>query len=83
MCQVGDKVAGRHGNKGVVSNIVRREDMPYMADGTPVDIVLNPLGVPSRMNVGQILETVLGIAGRKLGERFKNVLKQNAVLLKP
>ena len=58
---VGDKVAGRHGNKGVVSTIVPREDMPYLDDGTPVDIVLNPLGVPSRMNVGQILETSLGL----------------------
>jgi len=72
--QVGDKVAGRHGNKGVVSNIVRREDMPYMADGTPVDIILNPLGIPSRMNVGQILETVLGIAGRNLGNRLNALL---------
>ncbi len=61
--QVGDKVAGRHGNKGVVSTIVPREDMPFMEDGTAVDIVLNPLGVPSRMNVGQILETILGFAG--------------------
>ena len=67
---VGDKVAGRHGNKGVVSIIVPREDMPYLDDGTPVDIVLNPLGVPSRMNVGQILETVLGFAGRELGEQI-------------
>ncbi|MBN2266997.1 MAG: DNA-directed RNA polymerase subunit beta [Candidatus Babeliaceae bacterium] len=72
--QVGDKIAGRHGNKGVVSLIVPREDMPYLADGTPVDIVLNPLGVPSRMNVGQILETVLGYAGRKLGERLHELL---------
>ena len=62
---VGDKVAGRHGNKGVVSIIVPREDMPYMDDGTPVDIVLNPLGVPSRMNVGQILETIIGFAGKE------------------
>lgn len=68
--QVGDKIAGRHGNKGVVSLIVPREDMPYLADGKPVDIVLNPLGVPSRMNVGQILETVLGYAGRKIGEQL-------------
>lgn len=67
---VGDKVAGRHGNKGVVSRIVNREDMPYMKDGTPVDIVLNPLGVPGRMNVGQILETILGMAGKKMGEKF-------------
>ncbi|QDU68846.1 DNA-directed RNA polymerase subunit beta [Engelhardtia mirabilis] len=67
---VGDKMAGRHGNKGVVSKILPEEDMPYMEDGTPVDIVLNPLGVPSRMNVGQILETHLGLAGKKLGVRF-------------
>ena len=67
---VGDKMAGRHGNKGVVSKIMPEEDMPYLEDGTPVDIVLNPLGVPSRMNVGQILETHLGIAARKLGVRF-------------
>jgi DNA-directed RNA polymerase subunit beta len=65
--QPGDKMAGRHGNKGVVSRIVPVEDMPYMADGTPVDIVLNPLGVPSRMNVGQILETHLGWAAKGLG----------------
>ncbi len=71
---IGDKVAGRHGNKGVVSTIVPREDMPYLEDGTPVDIVLNPLGVPSRMNVGQILETVLGLAGRKLGDQLKEQL---------
>jgi DNA-directed RNA polymerase subunit beta len=66
---VGDKMAGRHGNKGVISKILREEDMPYLEDGTPVDIVLNPLGVPSRMNVGQILETHLGLAARKLGLR--------------
>jgi DNA-directed RNA polymerase subunit beta len=65
--QVGDKMAGRHGNKGVVSKIVQVEDMPFLADGTPVDIVLNPLGVPSRMNVGQVLETHLGWVCRKLG----------------
>ena len=65
--QVGDKMAGRHGNKGVISRILPREDMPYLPDGTPVEIVLNPLGVPSRMNVGQILETHLGWAGRALG----------------
>jgi DNA-directed RNA polymerase subunit beta len=65
--QVGDKMAGRHGNKGVVSRVVPEEDMPYMADGTPVDIILNPLGVPSRMNVGQVLETHLGWAAQKLG----------------
>jgi len=68
--QVGDKMAGRHGNKGVISRIMREEDMPYMPDGTPVEIVLNPLGVPSRMNVGQILETHLGWAGRVLGVKF-------------
>ena len=67
---VGDKMAGRHGNKGIVSRIVRQEDMPFLADGTPVDIVLNPLGVPSRMNLGQVFETVLGWAGRELGEKF-------------
>ena len=64
---VGDKMAGRHGNKGVVARIVKEEDMPFLADGTPVDIVLNPLGVPSRMNVGQVLETHLGWACKKLG----------------
>jgi len=68
--KVGDKMAGRHGNKGVVARIVREEDMPFLADGTPVDIVLNPLGVPSRMNLGQIYETVLGWAGRKLGKTY-------------
>jgi len=68
--KVGDKMAGRHGNKGIVSRIVRDEDMPFLEDGTPVDIVLNPLGVPSRMNIGQIYETVLGWAGAKLGKKF-------------
>ncbi len=68
--KVGDKLAGRHGNKGIVSRIVRQEDMPFLPDGTPVDIVLNPLGVPSRMNLGQIFETVLGWAGEKLGVKF-------------
>ncbi len=68
--KVGDKMAGRHGNKGIVAKIVRQEDMPFLEDGTPVDIVLNPLGVPSRMNLGQIYETVLGWAGEKLGIRF-------------
>jgi DNA-directed RNA polymerase subunit beta len=68
--KVGDKMAGRHGNKGIVAKIVREEDMPFLEDGTPVDIVLNPLGVPSRMNLGQIYETVLGWAGRKLGVKF-------------
>ena len=72
--QVGDKMAGRHGNKGVVSRIMAEEDMPYMADGTPVDIVLNPLGVPSRMNVGQILETHLGWGARVLGQQLQNML---------
>jgi len=68
--RVGDKMAGRHGNKGIVSRIVRQEDMPFLEDGTPVDIVLNPLGVPSRMNLGQIFETVLGWAGKTLGVKF-------------
>ncbi len=68
--KVGDKMAGRHGNKGIVSRIVREEDMPFLEDGTPVDIVLNPLGVPSRMNLGQIYETVLGWAGKELGVKF-------------
>jgi DNA-directed RNA polymerase subunit beta len=68
--KVGDKMAGRHGNKGIVANIVRQEDMPFLEDGTPVDIVLNPLGVPSRMNLGQIYETVLGWAGDELGVKF-------------
>jgi len=68
--KVGDKMAGRHGNKGVVARIVRDEDMPFLEDGTPVDIVLNPLGVPSRMNIGQIYETVLGWAGLKLGRKY-------------
>jgi DNA-directed RNA polymerase subunit beta len=68
--KVGDKMAGRHGNKGIVANIVRKEDMPFLPDGTPVDIVLNPLGVPSRMNLGQIYETVLGWAGEELGVKF-------------
>jgi DNA-directed RNA polymerase subunit beta len=74
--QPGDKMAGRHGNKGVVSRIVPIEDMPHMADGTPADIVLNPLGVPSRMNVGQILETHLGWAAKGLGQRVEELLKQ-------
>lgn len=73
--QVGDKIAGRHGNKGVVSVIVPREDMPYMDDGTAVDVVLNPLGVPSRMNVGQILETILGYAGSELGKKLGQQLQ--------
>jgi DNA-directed RNA polymerase subunit beta len=74
--QPGDKMAGRHGNKGVVSRIVPVEDMPYMADGTPADIVLNPLGVPSRMNVGQILEVHLGWAAKGLGMRIGEMLQQ-------
>ena len=74
--QPGDKVAGRHGNKGVISRIVPDEDMPYMEDGTPIDIVLNPLGVPSRMNVGQILETHLGWAAKELGNKIKKILKE-------
>lgn len=71
--QVGDKMAGRHGNKGIISRILPQEDMPYLADGTPVDIVLNPLGVPSRMNVGQVFECLLGWAGEHLGTRYKMV----------
>ena len=73
---VGDKIAGRHGNKGLISNIVNREDMPYLDDGTTVDIILNPLGVPSRMNVGQVLETTLGLIGRNFGDRLKEVLEK-------
>ncbi len=75
---VGDKMAGRHGNKGIVSKIVRQEDMPFLADGTPVDIVLNPLGVPSRMNLGQIFEAVLGAAGKKLGVKFSTPIFDGA-----
>jgi DNA-directed RNA polymerase subunit beta len=74
--QVGDKMAGRHGNKGVVSRILPEEDIPYLADGTPVDIVLNPLGVPSRMNVGQILETHLGWGARALGQQLNEMVEQ-------
>lgn len=77
---VGDKMAGRHGNKGIVSRIVRQEDMPFLEDGTPVDIVLNPLGVPSRMNIGQIYETVLGWAGKKLGLKFATPIFDGASL---
>ena len=77
---VGDKLAGRHGNKGIVSKVVRQEDMPFLADGTPVDIVLNPLGVPSRMNIGQIFEAVLGAAGRKLGVKFATPIFDGASL---
>ena len=78
--KVGDKMAGRHGNKGIVSRIVRQEDMPFLEDGTPVDIVLNPLGVPSRMNIGQIYETVLGWAGLKLGRKFGTPIFDGATL---
>ncbi len=77
---IGDKMAGRHGNKGIVSRIVREEDMPFLADGTPVDIVLNPLGVPSRMNLGQIYETVLGWAGHELGLKFATPIFDGATL---
>ncbi|MCX6251072.1 MAG: DNA-directed RNA polymerase subunit beta [Bacteroidetes bacterium] len=76
--KVGDKMAGRHGNKGIVARIVREEDMPFLKDGTPVDIVLNPLGVPSRMNLGQIYETILGWAGKKLGLRFTSPIFDGA-----
>ncbi|EID75644.1 DNA-directed RNA polymerase subunit beta [Imtechella halotolerans] len=78
--KVGDKMAGRHGNKGIVARIVRDEDMPFLEDGTPVDIVLNPLGVPSRMNIGQIYETVLGWAGQKLGQTYATPIFDGAVL---
>lgn len=78
--RVGDKMAGRHGNKGIVSRIVREEDMPFLEDGTPVDIVLNPLGVPSRMNLGQIFESVLGWAGKELGVRFATPIFDGATL---
>jgi DNA-directed RNA polymerase subunit beta len=77
---VGDKMAGRHGNKGIVSRVVRQEDMPFLADGTPVDIVLNPLGVPSRMNIGQIFEAVLGRAGRELGVKFATPIFDGATM---
>jgi len=76
--KVGDKMAGRHGNKGIVAKIVRQEDMPFLEDGTPVDIVLNPLGVPSRMNLGQIYETVLGWAGKELGLKFASAIFDGA-----
>jgi DNA-directed RNA polymerase subunit beta len=75
--QVGDKMAGRHGNKGVISRILPEEDMPYLEDGTPVDVVLNPLGVPSRMNVGQILEAHLGWAARSLGQQIDELLRDH------
>jgi DNA-directed RNA polymerase subunit beta len=76
--QPGDKMAGRHGNKGVISNVLPQEDMPFLADGTPIHIVLNPLGVPSRMNIGQLLELHLGWAGRGLGEKLKVLLEEHA-----
>ena len=76
--QSGDKMAGRHGNKGVISNVIPQEDMPYLADGTSVEIVLNPLGVPSRMNIGQLLELHLGWAGRGLGEKLKTMMEEQA-----
>ncbi len=78
--KVGDKMAGRHGNKGIVARIVRQEDMPFLEDGTPVDIVLNPLGVPSRMNIGQIYETVLGWAGQKLGQKYSTPIFDGATI---
>jgi DNA-directed RNA polymerase subunit beta len=78
--KVGDKMAGRHGNKGIVAKIVRQEDMPFLEDGTPVDIVLNPLGVPSRMNLGQIYETVLGWAGKELGMKFATPIFDGATI---
>ena len=78
--KVGDKMAGRHGNKGIVARIVRQEDMPFLEDGTPVDIVLNPLGVPSRMNIGQIYETVLGWAGQNLGRKYATPIFDGATI---
>ena len=78
--KVGDKMAGRHGNKGIVARIVREEDMPFLEDGSPVDIVLNPLGVPSRMNIGQIYETVLGWAGQKLGQKYATPIFDGATI---
>ena len=74
--KVGDKMAGRHGNKGIVSNIVPKVDMPYLEDGSTVDVILNPLGVPSRMNIGQILEVHLGLVGKKLETQIQDILKQ-------
>ena len=76
-------MAGRHGNKGVVATVVPEEDLPFLENGTPVDIVLNPLGVPSRMNIGQILEVHLGLVGKKLGEQLEKILKdKEAEILK-
>jgi DNA-directed RNA polymerase subunit beta len=80
--QIGDKMAGRHGNKGIISKILPRQDMPYLPDGTPVDMILNPLGVPSRMNVGQIFECLLGLAADNLNVRFK-VVPFDEMYLKP
>ena len=77
---VGDKMAGRHGNKGIVSKVVRQEDMPFLEDGRPVDLVLNPLGVPSRMNLGQIFEAILGAAGKRLGVKFATPIFDGAKL---
>ena len=78
--KVGDKMASRHGNKGIVARIVREEDMPFLEDGRPVDIVLNPLGVPSRMNLGQVYETVLGWAGKELGLHFSTPIFDGATI---
>jgi DNA-directed RNA polymerase subunit beta len=78
--KVGDKMAGRHGNKGIIARIVRDEDMPFLEDGTPMDIVLNPLGVPSRMNIGQIYETVLAWAGLKLGKKYATPIFDGATM---
>src|SRR5262249_25043724 len=78
--QVGDKMAGRHGNKGVISRILPEEDMPYLPDGTPVDLVLNPLGVPSRMNVGQILEIHLGWGSYELGRQLNRMIEEKRAL---
>ena len=77
--QPGDKISGRHGNKGVVSTIVPTEDMPYLEDGTPIDLILNPLGVPSRMNVGQVLETHLGWASKELGKKISKLIGKNPI----
>jgi len=79
--KIGDKMAGRHGNKGIVSNIVSETDMPYMEDGRPVDLILNPLGVPSRMNIGQILEVHLGLVGKRLGEQIADMFEENQATL--
>ena len=81
--QIGDKMAGRHGNKGIISKILPRQDMPYLPDGTPIDMILNPLGVPSRMNVGQLFECLLGLAADNLNVRFTliNVQIINKLLL--